>query len=158
MTGFHWIVKDELAGSAQPGLYSDWDKDVAYMKKRGIDYIMSLTERPLIEEDATDEGFHFYHFPIRDMDSPMPRNAFQAIEFMSEEIKKGHKFLIHCKGGVGRTGLMGACYWITKGLTAEEAITKVRTVHQPYIQTRGQESFIGHFEDFYKKNHVDVGH
>ncbi|MEQ8547009.1 MAG: dual specificity protein phosphatase family protein [Cyclobacteriaceae bacterium] len=152
MLGFNWIVRDVLAGSPQPGLYGDWEEDIEHLKKHNITHIVSLTERPLVEEGLTAEGFEFEHFPIRDMNIPMPRNAFELISKMVENVNNGKKYLIHCKGGVGRTGMIGACYLVAKGLPADEAIVQVRLVHRPYIQTKIQESFIGHFEEYYREN------
>lgn len=146
MLGFRWIVSGELAGSPQPGLYGDWEDDITYLKKRGIGFVMSLTEEPLIQQELTDEGFGFYHLPIRDMDAPMPRNAHEALNVLIAKIDAGHKVLIHCKGGVGRTGMIGACYLVTKGYTPQEAIQKVRSVHNAYIQTRNQELFVSNFQ------------
>ncbi|MBV6644662.1 MAG: dual specificity protein phosphatase family protein [Cyclobacteriaceae bacterium] len=149
MLGFKWIVPGELAGSPQPGLYGDWDDDVSFLRNGGINYIMSLTEEPLIQHQAEAAGFGFIHFPIRDMDIPMPRDASAAIIKLVKEIESGHTFLIHCKGGVGRTGMMGACYMVSKGISANEAIEKVRAIHPPYIQTKNQEAFVTHFQQFY---------
>ena len=151
MIGFHWIVKGELSGASQPGLYGDWGSDISFLRNQGINFVMSLTEEPLIQENLAQESdFGFYHFPIRDMDAPMPRPAHEAIMVLNKAIARGNKVLIHCKGGVGRTGMIGACYLVTKGYAAEDAITKVRQIHQPYIQTRNQELFVSHFEQFLK--------
>jgi protein-tyrosine phosphatase len=35
------------------------------------------------------------------------------------------KVLVFCESGLGRTACMGAAYWITKGLTASEAISRI---------------------------------
>jgi len=155
MTGFNWILKGELAGSAQPGLYSEWEDDIRFLKNYGIDYIISLTEKPLIKEPAIESGFHFHHFPIRDMDFPMPRNAHQALDLIEREIRNGHRFLLHCKGGVGRTGLMCASFLVLRGESANEAIRKVRSVMSTYIQTQGQEMFVHNFERYLKKSVED---
>lgn len=150
MLGFHWILSNELAGSPQPGLYGDWDEQIQYLKNLGIDYVMSLTEEPLIKDQLKKEDFGFIHLPIRDMDAPLPRLASPLIHKMKKKINKGHKFLIHCKGGVGRTGMVAACYLVLKGVSAQDAITKVRTIHPPYIQTSIQEKFVIHFEMYEK--------
>lgn len=156
MLGFRWIIENELAGAAQPGLYGDWDTDIQFLKNRGIDFIFSLTEKPLIEELAKKEGFGFAHLSIRDMYSPMPKIAHIAILEMQEHIKKGHKFLIHCKGGVGRTGMIGAAYLILNGMSAEDAIRRVRSVNPGYIQTRNQEQFLFHYEEYIKNYQPEI--
>lgn len=148
MLGFRWIINKELAGSPQPGLYGEWEDDIAYLKKHDIGFVMSLTEEPLIEEELLQEGLEFYHLPIRDMDAPMPRDAYKALIVLLEKIDSGKKALIHCKGGVGRTGMIGACYLVARGYEPTDAIQKVRSVHQAFIQTKNQEKFVSNFKLF----------
>lgn len=154
MIGFKWIIENEIAGSSQPGLYSEWEDDIVFLKNRGIDYIVSLTEKPLIQEMAKDAGFGFLHLSIRDMYSPMPRTAHSTILQMHDKIVNGHKLLIHCKGGVGRTGMIGAAYLVYKGLSPEEAIKKVRSVNSSYIQTKNQEQFLTHYASFIRNSEL----
>jgi len=54
-------------------------------------------------------------------------NAAQKIKAALDDAKASNeKIVIHCSGGVGRTGLVGAFYLSTEyGLTAEEAVEKV---------------------------------
>ena len=146
MLGYYWIVQGEIAGSPQPGLYGDWDEDIAYLKQNGLSFVVSLTEEPLIKDRIISEGFGFYHLPIRDMDAPMPRMADEAIKIMRQQTAEGNRVLLHCKGGVGRTGMMGACYLVSKGYSAKDSIEMVRKVNNAYIQTRTQESLIAHYE------------
>ena len=54
-----------------------------------------------------------------------------------QAVAKG-KVLVHCQGGHGRTGTMAAAYWINKGLTAEQAITKMRQINPLAIETKEQ--------------------
>ncbi len=154
MIGFNWIAPNELAGSSQPGLYDDWGNDIEFLKDLGIGCIASLIEQPILEKNVKQEGLQFFHLPIRDMDAPQPKAASELIINLTDEIKEGKKVLIHCKGGVGRTGMIGACYYVSKGLPAKEAIIKVRKINYAYIQTMKQEEFVHHFEDCYNKQEV----
>jgi len=49
------------------------------------------------------------------------------------------KVLIHCQGGSGRTGTMGAVYWISKGLSVHKAIDKVRKTNPLTVEVPEQE-------------------
>ncbi len=52
------------------------------------------------------------------------------------------KILVHCEGGMGRTGTMLATILILEGMTPVEAINEVRK-HNPYaIETSVQEEFL----------------
>jgi protein-tyrosine phosphatase len=55
------------------------------------------------------------------------------------------KALVHCQGGSGRTGTMGAAYWIAKGLAAEEAIRRVRRERPGAVETNEQKMVLHRF-------------
>lgn len=59
---------------------------------------------------------------------------------------------VNCRGGKGRTGTMMCCYIVYKeGITAYEAIRRIRELSPGSIETRGQEEFI---EEFYRLRHI----
>ena len=45
---------------------------------------------------------------------------------------------IHCSAGLGRTGVVLACYLVQKGLTAQNAIARVRRLRPGSIETEEQ--------------------
>ena len=50
---------------------------------------------------------------------------------------------VHCLWGLGRTGTMLACYLVKyEGLTASQAISKVRQLRPYSIETEGQEEAV----------------
>ncbi len=153
MIGFKWIIENELAGASQPGLYASIDQDLEFLRARRIDYIISLTETNELSRTARVADMGYLHFPIRDMDIPMPRDASNAMTKIERIISLGHVPLIHCKAGVGRTGMIAACYMVTKGYETEEAIKYVRSIQPRYIQTLNQQRFVSNFAKYHIKDH-----
>ncbi|HCA46062.1 MAG TPA: protein-tyrosine-phosphatase, partial [Armatimonadetes bacterium] len=49
---------------------------------------------------------------------------------------------VHCMAGLGRTGTMIACYLVSQGMPAEEAIAEVRRARPGSIQTEQQEQAV----------------
>ncbi|MBT3604431.1 MAG: hypothetical protein HN521_15345, partial [Candidatus Latescibacteria bacterium] len=47
MVGFSWIIENELAGMARPGLMSALEMDLVWLKRAGIGAVVSLTEQAL---------------------------------------------------------------------------------------------------------------
>lgn len=56
------------------------------------------------------------------------------------------KIIMHCQGGFGRTGMMAAAYWVGKGLSAKEAIDKVRQSRPHAVETKEQEESLENLE------------
>ena len=56
---------------------------------------------------------------------------------------------VHCTAGKGRTGTVLAAYFVNAGLSAREAIQKVRTLRPGSIETPGQEEAIAEFAEKY---------
>lgn len=76
---------------------------------------------------------------------------------MDERINAHTNILAHCRGGIGRAGLVIACYLLYKGLVSspERAIQLLRIRRSPKaIETREQEIFIENYYVFLKAEGV----
>uniref|UniRef100_UPI0040494C58 protein-tyrosine phosphatase family protein n=1 Tax=Fulvivirga sp. TaxID=1931237 RepID=UPI0040494C58 len=153
MIGFKWVLEKKLAGAGKPGLYDDIDKDLDFLIDRKFDVIVTLTEDPLMIPH--EHSFKLIHFSIPDMGIPQPRPAYDLCLQIQELINEGHRVLVHCKAGLGRTGTILACMLVIQGMSSSEAIKKVRLVNRSYLQNALQENFIDHFEKF-KSNILEL--
>jgi atypical dual specificity phosphatase len=140
---FRWIVPGRLAGSGLPGLLVPVEEDLEFLAEHGIRTVVSLTETaPAATGTAP---FRWEHFPLADMSHPTPREAGRVCAAVVRAMEEGAT-LVHCRAGLGRTGMIAACVLVSLGRGAQEAVAEVRRVHASYIQTRAQEQFVGHFE------------
>lgn len=144
--GFNWILPAQLAGSGLPGLLSELDADLAWLRAVGVRHVVSLTEAPLAVDQRTELEFH--HFPIADMGIPTPRDTHRLCRFILQAINRQEPVLVHCKAGLGRTGTILACCLVSLGSTAEEAIFQLRRISSYYIQNQAQESLVKHYSEF----------
>jgi atypical dual specificity phosphatase len=142
-----WVLPDRLAGASLPGLRRALVDDLAELASQGVKLLVTLTEDPL-EVTEPDHGLRRLHFPIADMGVPMSRRAAELCEEVVHSMKQGKAVVLHCRAGLGRTGMMLACCLVAEGLDAEQAILRVRRVCQHHIQTRSQEEFVHHFAEF----------
>ena len=70
----------------------------------------------------------------------------EAVEWMMTALGNDGRVVIHCVGGLGRSGMIAACLLKRMGLTTEEAIARVRSHRSPRaIETAVQEEFIAAF-------------
>lgn len=144
--GFQWIVPGRLGGMHQPGMLNDLDGDLAAVSRLGIDRLITLTEAPLALDGADTHGVAIEHFPIGDMDAPMMKPCIAFLERLCSEYAAGANLVFHCRGGLGRTGLMLACFLIVrKNLGSGAAIEQVRRTNINYIQSSKQLAFVQAF-------------
>lgn len=143
LAGFRWIIEGSLAGSALPGLLNELDEDLEFIRAQGISRIVSLTSRPLPER-VREQGFELIHFPIADMGIPTPRACAALCAQLLDGIEQ-RPVLLHCKGGLGRTGTIAACCLVGLGRAPEQALIEVRSVNPNYVQTASQAKFIEHY-------------
>lgn len=146
-SSLRWIVPGLLAGSAQPGLLADLEPDLETLRKLGIRHVVSLTEeRPVLPPH--DEPFGHLHFPVYDMGIPQPRKTAEVCAWITERMDAGEAVLVHCRAGLGRTGMLLACCLVWRGEAAAEAIRRVRSLNPGFIQNKLQEDFVSTFEAF----------
>jgi predicted protein tyrosine phosphatase len=81
---------------------------------------------------------------VRDFSPPTLDQLEQFLKLVDES-PPGTKIIVHCEGGTGRTGTFAAAYWITKGMTAAEAIMQVRKIRRHAVETPEQEAVLVEF-------------
>ena len=93
---------------------------------------LELLDEPSI---CQDHSIEFISFPIKDRSIPSDTVAFlKLVERLIKEIDNGNKRVIHCRMGIGRTGVLAAGILIHRGYdpnTIFEFLSKVRTLDAP---------------------------
>ena len=136
---FSWVVPNVLAAMSRP---YDSVRTMEFLKDEGISVIITLTEEPLSEAVVEEFGFAYHHIPVADFAAPTARQIDQFIRVVEKARKTGAKSVVHCLAGRGRTGTMLACYLVSQGCSAAEAIQEIRATRPGSIETYEQESAI----------------
>jgi atypical dual specificity phosphatase len=91
-------------------------------------------------------GWSCHTIPIKDCRAP---SIEQLDEFVALVDGAGGqtKMLVHCEGGIGRTGTMAAAYWIAKGLTVAEAIARIRKARRGAVESEDQKRVLYRLAD-----------
>ncbi len=137
------IGKGSLAVMAMP-VAGEWIEDeFRGIAQFGINCLVSLLEAHEIRElglqTAPDlcaaNQIDFVHHPIKDRGLPPSISATQKLVVqLHEDILEGKNTVIHCRAGIGRTGLLAAAVLIRQGYevaTALAMISKARGVTVP---------------------------
>jgi protein-tyrosine phosphatase len=104
--------------------------------------MLGVSELPgLIAES----GMEWYHLPIRDGSAPgehFEHRWARAANLLTNHLYGGERVLIHCRGGLGRTGTVAAKLLFEAGLNPRSAIRTVRKARKGAIQTAEQEAYV----------------
>jgi predicted protein tyrosine phosphatase len=88
-----------------------------------------------IEFDDAAHGLalaNYCHLPTVDDAAPTIAHLEEGVAFMQQMIDAGEQVYIHCAGGVGRAPTMAAAYFISQGMTLDEALALIRKT-RPFI-------------------------
>lgn len=113
-------------------------------------------------EKAKENDIEILRFPI--IEGSCPDSIVDVDELMNEmckQVKEGKNILCHCRGGIGRAGLIACCYLLKLGYTQNsyDAIKIVRAQRSPQaIETRRQEDFIVEYAKWLKKQNQIQNH
>jgi atypical dual specificity phosphatase len=139
--GFSWVEKPLLAAMARP----DDPEELEWLRRQGIEVLVSLTEEPLRRDWIDDAGLLVMHVPMEDMEAPSQEQLERCVSAITRAHAKQMGVGVHCGAGLGRTGVVLACYFVAKGLTAANAIARVRRLRPGSIETDEQAEAIEEF-------------
>lgn len=106
---------------SMPGRLEDFTQCSDRMKEAGITRIVCLNPISEIEKKSPEYAaaissgtlpFELAHFPIANFGVPDPDKKeafFKLAHEVADQLKLGENVLVHCAGGVGRTGTFAAC-------------------------------------------------
>ena len=138
---FSWLIENKLAGSAIPTSIDE----VKWVIDQGVKSIVTIREETLDESWVKD--VNYLHILSNDMSVPEFDDLIHAVDFIHQRITNKEPVLVHCLAGMGRTGVVLACYLVKyQNMTADEATQKVREERPGSIQSYPQDEIIFRFE------------
>jgi atypical dual specificity phosphatase len=133
--GFSWVDRPRLAALARPQSADD----LRWLRRHGIDVLVSLTESPLPRQWLNEAGVLAVSVPVPDMEAPTDRQLDLILGTIRKANASGMGVAVHCAAGLGRTGTVLAAYFVAQGMPPEEAVVKVRDLRPGSIETAEQE-------------------
>jgi protein-tyrosine phosphatase/nicotinamidase-related amidase len=128
------------------------DSDISVIRKQDIKKVICLISPdeftsygvPDLLEKYKANGLNVKHVSIVDQGIPTAEEVKQLTSEINTSVTNKEKILIHCVGGLGRTGLLAACYLKEyRKLSAADSIKKVREARSPRaIESEAQENFV----------------
>lgn len=139
-----WIDEPRVLGTSNPTL-----SELKQLRSDGFSILVSLLhedEQPPKYEPARAEalGFQRFNIPVKDFQPP---TLDQLAEFVALMDRDGAvRSVVHCAGGIGRTGTFAVAYWISRGMRAEDAVALVRRARPGAVETQEQMMALVDFE------------
>jgi atypical dual specificity phosphatase len=137
-TGFSWVDPPRLAALARPQSVDD----LRWLRRHGIDVLVSLTESPLPRDWVNETGMFAVVVPVPDMEAPTERQLDHVLAAIRKANASGMGVAVHCAAGLGRTGTVLAVYLVAGGMAAREALVRVRDLRPGSVETAEQEQAI----------------
>ncbi len=142
---FSWIT-EHVGGMRLP----ESNEELKTLDARNVGLIISLTEQPLPNKFFNGTKLQKLHLPIEDFKAPTIQQVQEMVHHIKEQIATGKKVIIHCRGGIGRTGTMLACWLVAEGMNAKNAIDTIRQLRRGSIETKEQEKLVHAYFDSLK--------
>jgi protein-tyrosine phosphatase len=129
--------------------------DMKALKAEGVTHVACLLTQPEFRHYGVEDlleayrraGLSVRHLPIFDQRAPSRTEMAGLVGWMREGLGRGGRVLVHCAGGLGRSGLAAACFLKGTGVSTEDAIAEVRRCRGPRaVESALQEDFVRRFE------------
>jgi len=174
----YWVIPGELLGMGCP-LKRKHIENLHNIY--GVTLVINLRECATPHQLFNGTPVKNIHIPIKSFGVPTGKQAEQFINILQQTLegnrapdeedgssapeqntnddskREGPRQVVavNCRGGKGRTGTMVACYLVHRqGITAREAILRIRDLSPTSLETRGQEEFV---EEFYRQKLISGG-
>ena len=132
--GFSWIEKPLLAALARPA----GPEDFSWLRANGIEVLLSLTEDRPRRDWADQANLLVFHEPLEDMEAPSQEQLDRCVSAIQRANERNMGVAVHCGAGLGRTGVVLAAYFVAKGMSAQNAVARVRRLRPGSIETDEQ--------------------
>ncbi|MDE2449285.1 MAG: ADP-ribosylglycohydrolase family protein [Gammaproteobacteria bacterium] len=123
-----------LAGEHPAGLTPDATRQrLGTLMAAGIECFLDLTHPTEIDsyDQALPYRIEYLRKPIRDHGLPEKReHMMEILDCLHDALRSGRPAYVHCRAGIGRTGMVVGCLLVERGLTGEQALDELARVWQ----------------------------
>lgn len=140
-------------GSSGTNWDRDLDADLDAIKAWGANAVVTLLEEselemlgiPTLPVLLQHRRIEWHHLPIRDVDIPdrhFEEKWLESGQRLKEILIGEGKILLHCRGGIGRTGTIASRLLVEFGFKPSHAVDLVRRTRPGAIETEAQEQYV----------------
>lgn len=152
-------------GKCNFGMSAVWKRDleadlVHLREEYSVDILVTLLEAaemrklgiPHLQQRVNAHGMQNRWFPIPDFSTPTDlQGLIDLVQYILAAIDQGKTVVVHCRAGLGRTGLVISSCLTALGYTPHEAFTLIRQVRPGSVETPAQEAYVNQFVHAWKE-------
>jgi ADP-ribosylglycohydrolase/protein-tyrosine phosphatase len=137
----YWVIPGKLLAGEYPAARTaaETRKRLEMLLGAGIDCFIDLTapEERVAYREILPQGVHYVRKPIRDHGLPEdPAYMAEILTTIEHALAANRRVYLHCRAGIGRTGMVVACLLIERGLAAEDALNEANRLWQRCARAR----------------------
>jgi ADP-ribosyl-[dinitrogen reductase] hydrolase len=126
----YWVLPGRLlAGEYPGGTTPELTRErLSRLLETGIDCFLDLTQpQEITPYDATlPSGIKYLRRSIIDHGTPTdPAVMTEILECLHGALREGRRIYLHCRAGIGRTGMVAGCLLAEQGFSGEEALAEL---------------------------------
>jgi len=84
-----------------------------------------LTHYQKIITEITDKTIYYSRFAIMDYSIPTNKEMESIVSYINKNLTEDRNIYLHCRGGIGRTGTVVACWLKSQGMSGKEALARL---------------------------------
>jgi hypothetical protein len=131
----YWVIPGRLLAGEYPGGadFTDSRARLARVQDAGIDYFVDLTEEAELPAYRHLLPFHIKYLRCAIVDHSIPNNVAQVQKLLADirtALAAGRSLYVHCRAGIGRTGLVMGCFLAEEGGDGKAAIKHLNQLWQ----------------------------
>jgi ADP-ribosyl-[dinitrogen reductase] hydrolase len=131
----YWVIPGRFLAGRYPGGKTprDAERRVASLLQAGFDAFIDLTEAGELPpyDIYLPASAHYVRKPITDHGVPLHPEQMREIQAeIDTALKRGRRLYLHCRAGIGRTGIAVACYLIENGIPPDAALIRLNELWQ----------------------------
>jgi len=131
----YWVLPGELLAGEHPAAAGAEATPTRLRRllDAGIDSFIDLTQPEELGAYAAElpDGVGYLRKPLPDHSIPRePIEMAEILESIAAQLAAGRRIYLHCRAGIGRTGMVVGCLLVERGLTGDAAMSELNRLWQ----------------------------
>ena len=131
----YWVIPGRLLAGEYPGgdTPEETRERLDKFLEAGVGCFIDLTQPDELEpyDHALPAAVDYMRKPLRDHGLPAKREHMTDIQVcIDHALRSGQLTYVHCRAGIGRTGMAVGCFLVERGLSGAEALEELNSIWQ----------------------------